>query len=462
MIERASPADLAMLAVDRPGGVPQHLGVVLVLDPQSPRSAEEIRCVLVGRIPAVPRLRQHLVRTPVGCGRPVWADDPAFDPAEHVRVHRCPAPGDEAALLDLAAAAIIEPLDRARPPWRAAVVHGLAGGRLAVVVVLHHVLADGLGGLAILSRLVDGAEPVPLSAFPRPTPRRWELAADAFRSRLRALLGWRAVWRESRRSMAAAGGLHPPRAAPCSLLAPTGPRRRFAMGRADLSALRRVGHTHAASVNDLLLTALSGAVHTLLAHRGEQVNELQVGVMVAARSGASVETSGNQAAPLLVTVPAAGTAFERLSRIAGVVGAARAYAAAQPPIAMLQPLFRVFAAAGLYRRYLSHQHRLHLLVSNVPGPREPVTFDGVPVRAAIPLGVGEAGNLTLTAVALSYAGTLAVTLVADSDRMPDLEVLAGVLQAELDGWTALADAPGREHEAADTRWYNTSARRGAR
>ena len=147
---------------------------------------------------------------------------------------------------------------------------------------------------------------------------------------------------------------------------------------------------------------------------------------------------GNRVAPLLVTVPATGTATERLHRIAGVVGAARASAAAQPPIAALQPLFRLIAAAGLYRRYMNHQRRLHLLVSNVPGPREPVALDGVPVTAAIPLGVGEAGNLTVTALALSYAGTLTVTLIADPDRVPDLDLLAG---ASRSSWTGTRDRP---------------------
>jgi hypothetical protein len=74
-------------------------------------------------------------------------------------------------------------------------------------------------------------------------------------------------------------------------------------------------------------------------------------------------------------------------------------------------------------------------VSNVPGPREPVTLGGVPVAAAVPLAVGEAGNLTVTALALSYAGTLTVTLIVDPDRVPDLDVLTTDLQRELDGYT---------------------------
>jgi diacylglycerol O-acyltransferase / wax synthase len=90
---------------------------VLVLGPEPRRSAEEIGRVLVERIPAVPRLRRRLVRTPFGCGPPIWVDDRAFDPARHVRVQPCPDPGDEPALLDLAAAVMGEPLSWAHPPW---------------------------------------------------------------------------------------------------------------------------------------------------------------------------------------------------------------------------------------------------------------------------------------------------------------------------------------------------------
>src|SRR5918995_1462473 len=90
---------------------------------------------------------------------------------------------------------------------------------------------------------------------------------------------------------------------------------------------------------------------------------------------------------------------------------------------------------------MNHQRRLHLLVSNVPGPREPLALGGVPVTAAVPLGVGEAGNLTVTALALSYASTLTVTLIVDPDRVPDLDLLTTALQCELDGYTRPSD-PG--------------------
>jgi WS/DGAT/MGAT family acyltransferase len=395
--------------------------------------------VLAKRVRAVPRLRQRLVRVPAGCGRPVWVDHPGFDAARHVRLLPCPDPGDEQALLDVAAAVIIEPLPRSRPLWAAAVVPGLRGGRAGLVLVLHHVLADGLGGLAILGRLVDRADFGPARAFPQPGPARRRLAADALRSRLRGLARFRAGWRELPRSLAAGAGVHAPRAVACSILQRTGPRRCFAVARVELAALQTMAHRHGGTVNDVLLAAVAGALHTLLERRGEPIEAFRIAVMVAGRrAAAAADTLGNQAAPLLVGVPGAGAPAERLTQIAGTVRAKRASTAGQAP-AVPQPLLRGLAAAGLYRLYMNHQRRLHTLVSNVHGADRPVTFAGAPIASVIPVSVAEAGNLTVTFVALSYAGTLTVTIIADPDRVPDLPVLTAALQTALD---ALTGQPG--------------------
>ena len=99
-----------------------------------------------------------------------------------------PAAGDERALLDLAAARLGEPLPRSRPLWSATFVTGLADGGTGLLVIMDHVLADGIAGLAVLGTLVDqAAETAGARAdrFPVPAPRAWELAVDAWRGRLR-------------------------------------------------------------------------------------------------------------------------------------------------------------------------------------------------------------------------------------------------------------------------------------
>lgn len=118
MIDRASAADL-MQFVTGDGRAAGHIGAILVLNATPGFSLAEARRVLGERIRAVPRLRQRLYRAPPGCGRPYWADDPAFDIDEHVRQVPCPPPADERALLDLAAAQLGEPMPRSRPLWSA-------------------------------------------------------------------------------------------------------------------------------------------------------------------------------------------------------------------------------------------------------------------------------------------------------------------------------------------------------
>ena len=132
-----------------------HIGAVLVLGAAPGFSLAEARRVLGERIRAVPRLRQRLYRAPPGCGRPYWADDRAFDIDEHVRQVCCPPPADDRALLDLAAAQLAEPMPRSRPLWSATFVTGLADGGTGLLVIMDHVLADGIAGLAVLGTLVD-------------------------------------------------------------------------------------------------------------------------------------------------------------------------------------------------------------------------------------------------------------------------------------------------------------------
>jgi diacylglycerol O-acyltransferase / wax synthase len=442
LIERADAADLAMLAMESRGGAPEHVAAVLVLDPGSgPLDPAGLRRVLAERAATVPRLRQRLVHASLGCGRSVWVDD-GFDLVGHVGVRPCLPPGDERALLDLAAAVAVEPLPRSRPLWAAVIVPGLDDGRIGLVIVLHHAVADGLNGLAVLSRLVDAtADPPVPSCAPRTSPP--PIAADPW-GRVRAVLhlpGRVSVgWRELRGSVAAAGGLRAPVAGPCSLLAPTGPRRRFAVARVELAALRSAAHRYGGTVNDALLAAVGGALQALLCHRRETVAEFRVAVMVGAREPASPDTPGNRAVPLVVPVPAVGVAGERLARLAGTVRTARAAVSGRPLLAVLEPLFRAAASVGLYRRYLCRQRRMHTLVSDLHGPDRRLSLNGTPVAAILPISVGEAGNLTVTFVALSYAGTLTVTIVCDPDAVPDMPVLVEALQAELDALAAVAAA----------------------
>jgi diacylglycerol O-acyltransferase len=440
-IDRASATDLAFLAMDR-GRVPEQIAAILVLAPGASFDLTGAQRLLAERIAAVPRLRQRLVHLPPGCGRPVWVDDAGFDIRRHVRCVPCRYPGDEQALLDTAAAMVTQRLPRSRPLWSAVFVTGLAGGAVALLVVLHHVLADGIGGLAVLATLADGvAGSEAATGFPRPPPSHRQLAADAMRDRLRALSRTPVAWRELRRSMSAGGGWTPPRVTPCSLNQRTGPRRRLVAVHADLIALRAGAHRAGGTVNDALLTAVGGALGRVLAGRGEPVDALAVAVPVAARRSTRPGRLGNEVAPMVVDVPVTGDPVRRLGKVHDAVCAHREEATGPAPIAVLGPVFRAMAALGGYRWYMNHQHRLHALVSYVRGPERPLAFAGATVTRVVPVAVAEAGNVTVSFVALSYAGTLTITAVADPDHFPDLAGLVKGVRTEL---ALLTSAPVAE------------------
>lgn len=127
------------------------VAAILLLDTGSGLNPAAVRAAIADRIRMVPRLRQRFLPAPFGCGRPYWVDDPDFDICNHFRHVSCPVPGYEAALLDIAADTVSHRLPACRPLWSATLVTGLADGGAALIVVLHHVIADGMGGLAVLA-----------------------------------------------------------------------------------------------------------------------------------------------------------------------------------------------------------------------------------------------------------------------------------------------------------------------
>lgn len=448
--DRTSPNDLMHLAYDR-GAAPAQVGAVLILEAASGLDRAKVRAVLAARIVAVPRLRQRLHRAPAGCGRPFWADDPDFEIERHVNTRLCPAPADERALLDLAADLVATRLPPDRPLWSATVVEGLASGCAAVIVVLHHVIADGLGALAILANLVDGTPgglpsgspgALPSGAgrvFPQRQPTRRELAAQAWQGRVRAV-GAAGPWLGLLiHALAELRVLRSRSAQRSSLTRPTGPKRRLAVARADLDAIRAAGRAAGGTVNDVALAAVGGAVDALLRHRGESIDRLVVSVLVAGRTTVSAEHLGNQVGIARVAVPTAGPAADRLRRVAELTTAGRSAVRGASAV-LLEPLFRLLAFGHLAQWFFNHQRRIHTFETNLRGPATRVEFLGIPVAEMIPV-TGTSGNATVAFAVLSYAGSVTVTVVADPEVCPDFELLGTLLQRELDLLTGAVGQP---------------------
>ena len=430
MIERASSADLAFLAMEA-GKVPQQFAAILLLEPSGDFSLTHLRQVVSERILAIPRLRQRLVQVPVGCGHPVWVDDRDFHIDQHVRAVSCRHPGDERALLDTALSVIMEPLPRRAPLWSIFLITELADRKASVVVVLHHVLADGLGGLNVLAALVDpGLEPAGVP-FPRPRPPLPILARDGLLTRLRGMRQAAGSWRSLRRAMFAGGGFRPDRAVPCSLVQPTSSRLGMAVVRLERARLAAAAHRSGSTTNDAVLVAVGAALHQILLSRGELVDPIAITVPVSGRGSRPGPAVGNLVSPMLVEVPTSGAVRERLAQVEAAVRAHKAAATGPPPIAIMGGLFRVVARLGGYRYYMNHQRRFHTLVTHVRGPAEPLLLGGHSVTEAIPVAIGERGNMTVSFEVLSYAGILTITVIVDPEHGPDLDDLTRRLQHEL-------------------------------
>jgi WS/DGAT/MGAT family acyltransferase len=426
-IERASTVDLMELAAATTPAAGQ-VGAVLILEPGEV-DLPAVRSAFDERIRGVPRLRQRLRSAPWGCGRPHWVDDGAFDIADHVHETGCPAPGDRAAVLAIAAGLVAQPLDDARPLWTVRLVTGLAGGGTALVVVFHHVMADGMGGLAVLADLVDGAAVRDTPEFPRAAPGPAALCADALRARLRQVARLGSALPRVREA-ATELGARPPTAPRCSLNAPVGPDRCLAVADGALDAVHTAAHAHGVSVNDAALAAITGALRRFLTDRHEAVDDVVVSIPVSARDIATAAELGNRIGVMAVALPSGGPPGARMEAI-GAVTRARKRGARGSSAALLAPVFRVLAAVGALRWVTDHQHMVNTFVTNLRGPDAEVSFLGRTVEELIPVG-STSGNVRVAFGVFSYAGVLTISVVADAGFADELADLVGDLRNELD------------------------------
>ena len=226
------------------------------------------------------------------------------------------------------------------------------------------------------------------------------------------------------------GGGHTRSAPRCSLNTPVGTDRVLGTARADLAAVRAVAHSHGGTVNDVLLTAVTGAVRTVLARRGEAVDRLVISIPVSSRLQASATELGNRVGVIPVELPITGDPVDRLQQIARIT-AARKGAAPGASAALIGPAFRALAKIGVFNWFISHQRLVNTFVTNLRGPTQRLAFGGSPVLDVIAIPM-VTGNITVAFAAMSYAGRLTVTVIADPSHCADLPAIATALQRELD------------------------------
>jgi diacylglycerol O-acyltransferase len=425
---------------------PQEIGALAtldgsgLLDPDGRFQIEAIRRAIAARLHLVPRFRQLLYVPRRGLGGPLWIDAPAFDLTSHVQVAPLPAPGDEAALLAATEQLRRRRLDRSRPLWQMWFLPGLPGNRVAMFVKIHHVIADGIAGVATIGALLDttpNAATAPTRpSTPAPAPTARELLADNLRQRAGELGGAvsaltrpaatarhaQAAWRAMRELSAA-------QPAPAtSLNRVAGPGRNLALIRTSLDQVKQIAHSHGAKVNDVLLAVTAGGLRGLLRSRGEHVDGLTVRTDVPVtlrpaqdRDQARGNLIGQFVVPLPIGVPDPG---QRLAQIATMTAARKAESHHSVGTMLRSRIARRALLKTLDRE------PINLTSADVPGPPEPVYLAGARLLEVFPV-LPLVANVSLAVGAISYAGQFSIAATADKDTYPDLGVFAASATDEL-------------------------------
>jgi len=445
-LDRLTPLDVSNLRIER-HGLPMNVAALAIvegrglLDASGELALDEIRARIEQRLPLAPRLRQRLYRPGFGFGAPVWVDDASFDMSRHVRTRPVPPGGGEEALLAACVELNDRPFDHAHPLWEIWLLTGAHDGHVGMLIRFHHVLADGIAALLLLGTLFDAApadaapeapeaEGLPWTA--RPIPTRSELAGDALRRSITGVRRGVHKIEHPRRTLARARTLfrqalqlaREGRAPPTSFNRPVGRQHRVLFVRADLERAKQAAHAHHATVNDVVLCTIAGGARALLAGRGELHRALVLKVSVAAsvRAPASTSQAGNLVGILLVPLPVGEEdPIRRLEQIARATAERKHLPPYQPSARFLQRLLI---------RTMNRQRRVNLLMSNLPGPAQPMYFAGAKILEVFQIGVVQ-GNVAVQVGALSYAGQLNLDIVADVNLVPDLAVFADGMTEDL-------------------------------
>lgn len=443
-MERLTAEDRLMLWPDE--NWPQDIGALAVLDgagllDRNGRfQVDRARRAVAARLHLVPRFRQVLRVPPPGLGGPLWVDAPAFDLADHVRVAPVPAPGDEAALLRVTENVRRLRLDRSRPLWEMWFLTGLPDRRIGLFARMHHTIADGIAGVATLGTFLDAAPGAPAGPprpwTPAPAPAARALLADSFHRQASSVGDAcsalarpativhhiRDAWPETRRLLSA------PPTPSTSLDRVVGPARSLALIRGNLDLARQVAHQHGARVNDVLLAVTAAGLRGLFLSRREPVDDLVLPVYVPvtlrepqSREHARGNLIGQMVVPLPLDVSAPGRMLEQIA-----AASARQKASSH---ANLGAILKTRLARRALLAFLE-RHPVSVTTADVPGPMEPVYFAAARVLDVFPV-LPLIASVTLGVGALSYAGQFNITVVADRDAVPDLDVFTTAARAGL-------------------------------
>lgn len=459
--EPFSAVDTAWLHMEHPTNLMMVTGVLVFDEPLDfGRLAEQVR----RRLLAIPRFTQRVVEPRLLFRTPRWETDPTFDLRAHLHRVALGPRGDADALRELVSDLMSTPLDFSKPLWHFHLVEGLGSGS-ALVGRLHHAIGDGIALVRVLLSMADGSEEASGPVSPRAhEPHGWErivpFLGPAAKAVSRALEATESLIREGVEALAhpehllelAARGTSGADALaklllmspdpPTPFKGPLGVLKRVAWSEpVPLSDVKAAGKALGATVNDVLLAAVTGALRRYLERRGTEVRDLEFRAVVPVnlRRPEEEHELGNRFGLVFVPLPVGSEdpvdrlfeLKERMDEIKrspeAVVALGLLGAIGSAPAEVERLVVDLFGRAGTG------------VMTNVMGPRERISVAGVPVRE-IMFWVPQSGRLGLGVSILSYAGGVSLGVATDAGLVPDPEVILAGFREEFAALVRASDA----------------------
>jgi diacylglycerol O-acyltransferase len=388
---------------------------VLVFD--GPLDEGRLRDLLGRRLAGYDRFHQRVEEG--GPGRPRWLDDPEFTLDRHLDRVDLPAGAGRVDLERLVGEEMSRPLAADRPLWRAVYVDGYRGGS-ALVVRVHHCIADGLALVRILLTLDDEEdnEDDAYARYVRAAPRNLLMDGVGMGARTIGSLG-RLV------------GMRPDPSS--SIRGELGREKRAAWSRPfRLRDLHAVARDAGGTINDVVLSTIAGGLGRFMRAQGDRITrQVRAVVPVSLRRRDEAECLGNRFGLVFASLPIAiGDPRERLAAVHAAMGRLKR----SPEAAVVYGLLEVFGrtprkALDLAVGFLGS--KATLVLTNVPGPRNRVRFCGRELESLI-AWVPQSGRLGLGVSVLSYADEVRFGVAADAALVPDPGVLMAAFQTSAD------------------------------
>lgn len=400
--------------------------------------------------PAPQRMRESAVRMMLSIDRlhqrveparprPRWVEVDDIDIDDHFSTHHLGGDASMAEALAFAETWVRQPFDRTRPLWRLGLLTGLAGGRAAVVIKVHHAIADGIGLVLMLAAFTD-LEPNPTQRFQPDQPPidddrpRWSSArrwAHRARGAVRAVRsGPSAASRDAVATMRSMTKVVWPHRTPHSRLMTERSTQLHLDHRAiPLRALKEAGRAAGVSLNDTFVALVADAVGRYHDHHHVACDRLRVHMPVNVRNSRTANLAGNQFVPARISlqVPTRNHAGG-LGWVSDQIEQLRA----EPGLPHINAVSAAVHRTGvaMTRCIIGGMMKgVDVLASNVPGPNFPLYLAGARVEHFVAYGppAGAALNVTL----FSYRSTVYLGITTDAAAIPDRERFLACVDASI-------------------------------